>query len=27
VGPVAAAPLAELDVAYTTPDRMRLGSL
>ena len=27
VGPVTAAPLAELDVAYTTPDRMRLGSL
>ena len=25
--PVAAAPLAELDVAFTSPDRMRLGSL
>lgn len=27
VGPVTAAPLAELDVPFTAPDRMRLGSL
>ena len=27
VGPVTAAPLAELDVPFTCPDRMRLGSL
>ena len=27
VGPVTAAPLADLDVPFTCPDRMRLGSL